>query len=166
MPRFAALFMFCVLLLAAAAVGEDRASGAPLNIAEVIASAPLQRLQPPQFASASMARPPAITTEGSHKKRVLDRKFFLLAGLGTALTVADYEMTQSCMARRVCVEADPLIPRSRAGMYATNLPLNAVLYYWSYRRKAAGKKLWWLPPLFVIGSHAAGVATNLRFVGK
>ncbi len=97
-------------------------------------------------------------------RKVFDRKFALLIGLSTALTVADYEMTQSCMARHACVESDPFLPHSRAGMYATNIPVNAALFWWSYKRKADGKRFWWLPPLAIIGSHAAGVATNLRFL--
>jgi hypothetical protein len=40
------------------------------------------------------------------------------------------------------------------------------LFWWSYRRKQDGKRLWWLAPLIVVGSHAAGVGSNLRFVGK
>jgi hypothetical protein len=100
------------------------------------------------------------------KKKILDGKFLLLIGLGTALTIADYEMTLRCLDRRICREANPLLPTSRAGMYATNIPLNAALYYWSYKRKATGKKLWWVAPLAIIGSHAIGVGTNVRFVGK
>ena len=95
--------------------------------------------------------------------RVFDKKFAFLAVVSTALTVADYEMTASCLARHACAEADPFLPHTRAGMYSTNIPLNAVLFYWSYRRKATGKKLWWMPPAAIIGSHLAGAASNLRF---
>ncbi len=100
------------------------------------------------------------------KKKVFDKKFAVLAGLAAGLTIADFEMSQHCLQRRTCVEADPLMPTSHAGMYLTNIPLNAVLFWWSYRRKEDGKRLWWLAPLMVVGSHAAGVGTNLRFVGK
>jgi hypothetical protein len=112
--------------------------------------------------SAEWAMPLAIAPAEKPRRKVFDKKFGLLVGLGTALTIADYEMTQHCLAARTCVETDPLLPHSRAGMYGTNMPLNAALFYWGYKRKAAGKKLWWLPPLFVIGSHAAGVITNVR----
>ena len=96
------------------------------------------------------------------KRKVLDKKFLLLAGLGTGLTILDYELTQRCLAAQSCVEADPLLPHSRAGMYATNIPLNLALFWWSYRRKADGKRLWWMPSLAVAVSHAVGVGSNLR----
>ncbi|MGI9101055.1 MAG: hypothetical protein ACR2IF_01305 [Terriglobales bacterium] len=108
---------------------------------------------------------PAVPELPPHRK-VFDKKFALMAGFAAGLTIADYEMTQRCLQRRTCAEADPFLPHSRAGMYATNLPLNAALFWWSYRRKEDGKRLWWLAPMMVIGSHAAGVVTNLRFVGK
>jgi hypothetical protein len=110
---------------------------------------------------------PLVSPLGPQKRhKVLDRNFLLLMGVGTALTIVDFEMTQSCLARRVCREANPVVPTSRAGMYATNIPLNAALYYWSYRRKASGKRLWWVAPLTIVGSHAVGVASNIPFVGR
>ncbi len=115
---------------------------------------------------APIAIAPAPVIARQPRRRVMDRNFLLLIGLGTALTIADYEMTQGCLARRICSEANPMLPTSRAGMYATNIPLNAALYFWSYKRKAAGKRLWWVAPLVIIGSHAAGIGTNVRFLGK
>ena len=128
---------------------------------------------PPAFDGGDFAAQPAVlappviaeTTPGKGKK-VFDKKFAVLAGLAAGLTIADFEMTQHCLQRRTCAEADPLMPTSHAAMYASNLPLNAALFWWSYRRKEDGKRLWWLAPLMVVGSHAAGVGSNLRFVGK
>src|ERR1051326_1076193 len=77
------------------------------------------------------------------KKKVLDKKFLALTGIATALTGADFEMTQHCLGNHSCVEADPLMPSSRAGMYASSVPVNAALYYWSYRLKAKGSRVWW-----------------------
>jgi hypothetical protein len=34
------------------------------------------------------------------------------------------------------------------------------------RDRQRQRKLWWLAPLIVVGSHAAGVGTNIRFIGK
>ncbi len=115
------------------------------------------------------ARPQPIVSQRLLKEQIepgrsphtSDRKFVLLSGLAMGLTIADFEMTQRCLAQRSCAEANPLMPASRAGMYASNVPLNMALLYWSYRRKAAGKRFWWVPPLMIIGSHAAGVGTNI-----
>jgi hypothetical protein len=122
---------------------------------------------PPAFAAAEWAAQPIVSEPApAKKKKVFDKKFALLAGFAAGLTIADFELTQRCLQRRTCVEADPLMPTSHAGMYATNIPLNAALFWWSYRRKQDGKRLWWLAPLMVVGSHAAGVGTNIRFIEK
>ena len=97
-------------------------------------------------------------------KKVIDKKFLVLAGLSSALTVADFELTQSCIAGHRCIESDPLMPSSRAGMYASSMPVNAGLTYLSYRLKAKGKRYWWVPMVAIAASHAVGVGTNLRFL--
>jgi len=165
-------FLFCVAVLLSAgelpdAPGRDRpvprTAVASPSAADESTALTLDLAQP-----VMPARPVISITNPADKpaKKVFDKKFAFLAVLATGLTVADYEMTQRCLARHSCVEADPLLPHSRAGMYATNIPLNAALFYWAYRRKAGGKRLWWLPPMAIIASHAVGVQSNLKFVGK
>lgn len=105
----------------------------------------------------------ALATERPRKK-VVDKKFLALTGVATVLTVMDFEMTQHCLGNRTCRESDPLMPASRAGMYASSAPVNAALYYWSYRWKKQGKRLWWVPTVAAIASHAVGVGTNIRFL--
>jgi hypothetical protein len=105
------------------------------------------------------AEPPAY-------RRVLDKKFWLLAGLTTALTTTDIEFTQHCLHENRCVELDPFMPHSRAGMYAATYPANAAFFYWSFRRRKSGKRLWWLAPVIDIGSHAVGTWSGARFLDK
>ena len=159
----AALLLFACSISAMAAELPDAPSSGRLQPASAVVAVPhdssiLTAVDPAEWAMPVVALP----IETKPERKVFDKKFALLTGLGTALTIADYEMTQRCLAARTCVETDPLLPLSRAGMYATNMPLNAALFYWGYKRKAAGKRLWWLPPLFVVGSHAVGVITNIR----
>jgi hypothetical protein len=122
--------------------------------------------QPTAVAQPIAIAQPIVSERPAKPKKVFEKKFALLAGLAAGLTIADFEMTQHCLKFRTCAEADPLMPTSHAGMYASNMPLNAALFWWSYRRKQDGKRLWWLAPLVVVGSHAAGIGTNLRFIGK
>ncbi len=163
----AVVLLFACALPALAGELPDAPSSGRVQPVSAVAPAPREpsivtASDSAEWAPATPVLMPVEATVPAKKTKVFDRKFGLLAALGTALTVADYEMTQHCLAARTCVETDPLLPHSRAGMYATNMPLNAALFYWAYQRKAAGKRLWWLPPLFVIGSHAAGVITNVR----
>ena len=135
----------------------------------VITATELRVAAPPALDLAEAIAPPIVierTRDSAPRRKVFDKKFAVLSALAAGLTIADFEMTQHCLQRHTCVEADPLMPTSHAGMYLTNIPLNAALFWWSYRRKEDGKRLWWLAPLMVVGSHAVGMGTNLRFIGK
>ncbi len=168
--RLGGIFLIAAVLLLTLAAAGGEIPDAPSAIVLPERGVPLVR-EPllPNFDIAEFAPAPIVNAavfgpERPRPRRIIDAKFLLLAGISTGLTVADYEMTQSCLARHVCAEADPLLPHSRAGMYATNIPVNAAIFWWSYKRKAAGKRLWWLPPMAVIASHAIGVGTNVRFL--
>ncbi len=93
--------------------------------------------------------------------RIVDRKFMAMGAALMALTVSDLERTQHCLARAECVELNPMLPHSRAGMYAVNVPINAGTMYLAYKMKAAGWKTWWVAPALNIAGHAVG--TGIRF---
>jgi hypothetical protein len=157
-----------VLLLAvSAAAAEPPDAPSTERFQPIDAAAAIHDLSGrPAFELAEWVAPPMAIEAPAPARKVFDKKFALLAGLAVGLTVADFEMTQRCLQRHTCAEANPLMPTSHAGMYATNIPLNAALFWWSYRRRQDGKRLWWLAPLMVVASHAVGVGTNLRFLGK
>src|SRR5512135_1057415 len=89
----------------------------------ILTRSPASLLSPllPSPDAAEFAPAPVLNLERPKPRKVVDGKFLFLTGLATGLTVADYEMTQSCMARHLCKEADPLLPHSRVGMYGTNI---------------------------------------------
>ena len=93
--------------------------------------------------------------------RIADRKFISMSAALMALTVSDLERTQHCLARSTCVEMNPMLPHSRVGMYAMNLPINAGTMYLAYKMKAAAWKTWWVVPALNIAGHALG--TGIRF---
>ncbi len=93
--------------------------------------------------------------------RVVDRKFVALSATLMSLTVSDLERTQHCLARGTCTEMNPMLPHSRAGMYAVNVPINAGTMFLAYKMKAAGWKTWWVLPALNIAGHAVG--TGIRF---
>ncbi len=161
------LAAMAVLLFAIVSAAGELPNAPSSEPSAALTETPLLRVTaPPAFDLAEWVAQPVAIEAPAKPKKVFDKKFAALSFLAAGLTVADFEMTQRCLARHTCVEADPLMPSSRAGMYATNMPLNAALFWWSYRRKAEGKRLWWVAPLVIIGSHAAGVATNVPFIGK
>lgn len=157
------LLLIAVLFCTVLAIAKDppdapsATRAALLHTEPALDTLPLSGFDIKEWTSALVAERPA-------NKKVLDKKFFALTGVATGLTVADFELTQGCMARHMCVESDPLMPSSRAGMYASSAPVNAALYYWSYRLKAKGSRFWWVPTAAVIASHAVGVGTNIRFL--
>lgn len=114
----------------------------------------------------SMVQPPANPLAGPAEPRrakVIDRNFILLGALTFGLTAADIELTQHCLQAKTCVELNPTLPHSRWGMYATNTPVNLAVMYFAYRRKASGKRGWWIAPLVDTGIHGVGIGTNVRF---
>jgi hypothetical protein len=155
--------LICAMLLLslAALAGEDPDAPSATRVNALQRSAALNTFSIKSFDAAEWA---VIVAPAPVKKKVVDKKFLALTGIATVLTVADFEMTQHCLGNRTCVEADPLMPSSRAGMYASSIPVNAALYYWSYRLKAKGSRIWWLPTVAAIASHAVGVGTNIRFI--
>ena len=140
---------------AATAVTEAAPAIPPSNLSALpVLSAP---------APVSLAIQPSVEP-APPKRKVIDKKFIFLNAMTFALTTADIEMTQHCMAAKTCVELNPTLPHSRWGMYAVNTVTNTAVTYFSYRRRKAGKWGWWVAPAVDIGAHAVGVGSNLRFV--
>jgi len=93
--------------------------------------------------------------------RVVDARFVAFSAVLMAFTVSDLEKTHHCLARATCMEMNPMLPHSRAGMYAVNLPINAATMYLGYRLKSAGRRTWWIAPALVTAGHVVG--TGFRF---
>jgi hypothetical protein len=143
--------------------GNPSATLAGIGVAPNLPEASLPSLQLrslSQFPSFIPAQPPL------RRPRTVDKKFVTLGALVFGLTVMDMELTQYCLHRHTCVELDPALPQSHFGMYATSTPVNLAVMYFAYRLRAARKKAWWVAPLVDIGSHATGVGSNVRFLGK
>ena len=106
-------------------------------------------------------RPSLASVSDERPARVMDRKFVAMSVALMAVTVSDLERTQHCLALGTCTELNPMLPHSRAGMYAVNVPINAGTMYLAYKMKAAGWKMWWVAPALNIAGHAVG--TGIRF---
>ena len=92
--------------------------------------------------------------------------FWTFAAASVALTVADVELTHSCVNNVAgCRERNPLFgPHpTRARMYSISLPITSALLGVSYyvRRKNKANWAWKVPPISLTASHAAGVVSNL-----
>jgi hypothetical protein len=123
----------------------------------------------PQAAVLSAAVPPLvqpIVVVPKAQKPVSTRKFWALTAFSAAMTVADIELTQNCLATvRGCYETDPLYGThpTRARMYAINVPINAAVAYVSYKAMTGKRlsKLWAWPQLALTATHFGGVVTNI-----
>ncbi len=156
------LVLCAVLLVATAAFATDPPDAPSASRANALRnSAALETSPASEFRIEEFA---VIAPVMAPEKKVVDKKFLAVTGIATALTVMDFEMTQHCLGNHTCRESDPLMPTSRAGMYASSAPVNAALYYWSYKLKQRGKSYWWVPTAAAIASHAIGVGTNIRFL--
>jgi hypothetical protein len=157
--RFPLLIVALLVCLGASAVAGElpdspRTAQDLQGLASINWSFPIPVVQPP--ASAMLASP------GTGRK-VIDRNFLLLGALTFGLTAADIELTQHCLGAKTCVELNPTLPHSRWGMYAVNTPVNLAVMYFACRRKASGKRGWWIAPLIDTGIHGVGIGSNVRF---
>jgi hypothetical protein len=143
LPRFACVF-FLALIFVSFAFAANRIP-------------PNQQLQSSADSASNTApymRP--IEQEKTKHRRVADKKFIGVSALAMGLTIADIETTQHCLGNGTCKELNPLMPHSRAGMYAVNVPVNALAIYMSYRLKANGHRTWWIAPIAISGAHGVG----------
>jgi hypothetical protein len=146
--------------LALPAAAGDRAGAEALAYPDApSAMLPAAALKPIAFTPAPVLERVPEKPRGT----TVDRNFVLFSVLAGALSVADIELTQRCQDARTCIEMNPFMPRTRAAKYAAVTSFNAALFYWSFRRKESGKRLWWVAPLLVVGAHAVGTADNIRF---
>ena len=142
---FTCAVVFALVFLSIASAQEQ----APTAKSELLA-----RADAPSYSAAYLVRP--IETAKPKPKRVADAKFIGMSALAMGLTIADIETTQHCLGNGTCRELNPLMPHSRAGMYAVNVPVNSLAMYVSYRLKAGGHKTWWIAPIAISGAHAVG----------
>lgn len=97
-----------------------------------------------------------VSSESS--QHVIDKRFIGMSAIVMGLTIADLESTQRCLSNHTCRELNPMLPTSRVGMYAVNLPINAGAMYFAYRLKAGGHRNWWIVPALVSAGHGVGFA--------
>ena len=90
------------------------------------------------------------------------RGFWAITASATALTVADVELSQACLQRGTCTEANPLLPSSRRAAYGIQVPVTAAAILLSYRMKKHHHKGWWLPQFGLVVGHAIGTGSGAR----
>lgn len=151
--KAAASIVILLLLLTLASFAEEVPSGPSPQPAAVLSAAVPVLVQP-------------IVVVPSKPKPTSTKKFWALTAFSAAMTVADIELTQNCLATvRGCYETDPIYGThpSRARMYAINIPVNAAVSYLSYKAMN-GKRLsrmWAWPQLALTATHFGGVMTNI-----
>ena len=98
----------------------------------------------------------------AQERRTADLGYWLLQGAQAGAAVADIEATQHCIHAGTCREGNPLMPRSRGGMYALDMSIVAGEAYASWRLKRHGSRVWWIGPVIGISEHTFGVALAVR----
>lgn len=134
------------------------------GFAEELPSAPARQSAMLSAAVPVLVEP--IVVVPSKPKPISTKKFWALTAFSAAMTVADIELTQNCLAAvRGCYETDPLYGThpTRARMYAINVPINVAVSYLSYKTMTGKRlsKMWAWPQLALAGTHFGGVVTNI-----
>jgi hypothetical protein len=87
---------------------------------------------------------------------------WIATAIHAGAAVADVETTQHCLAARTCYEGNPLMPSSRAGMYAVDFGLVAGSAIIAHRMHKEGKAGWWVVPVSGIAWHGIGIGVTLH----
>ena len=95
---------------------------------------------------------------------ILASGFWMLTGATIATTVADIELTQHCISRATCHEANPLLLSGRKRAYAIALPIAIGVSYLGHKWRRDGTRYWWVPQAAVMAGHGVGIGFGLRFV--
>ncbi len=94
----------------------------------------------------------------------------VLLALSMAVGAADVEFTKHCIGIGTCREANPFMPRSRAGQYAIKSVISTSFFFqgWGLRgsRHPRLRKIWWLPQAAWIGANIYGAWTGERLYGR
>ncbi len=148
----------CVFLLAFVAAGAAFAGDQvpPEKAVAITASAEPAPSIAPYAGPIENVQPTKVLAEKPSWRQVVDKKFVAVHAIAMGFTIADIERTQHCLGNGTCRELNPMLPLSRAGMYAVNVPMNAAAMYLSYRLKASGRRTWWIAPVAIGGSHGVG----------
>lgn len=150
--KAAASIVILLLVLTLASFAEEIPSGPSPQPAVLSAAVPV------------LVQPVVVVPR--KPKPTSTKKFWAVTAFSAAMTVADIELTQNCLATvRGCYETDPIYGThpSRARMYAINVPINAAVSYLSYKTMT-GKRLtrmWAWPQLALTATHFGGVVTNI-----
>jgi hypothetical protein len=113
------------------------------------------------------ANPPAPKVEAARPRLATKRPVLLLALAQVGAAALDVEMTQHCINKGTCYEANPLMPESRWGQYAVKGGvITSTLFFGLGLRRTEGKwarRLWWVPQAANIGASLYGASTGWRF---
>src|SRR5205814_5751309 len=126
------------------------------GLAKEVPSAPQPHSAMLSAAVPVLVQPIVVVPQAS--KPIPAKKFWALTAFSAAMTVADIELTQNCLATiRGCYETDPLYGThpTRMRMYAINVPINALVAYLSYKAMNGKRlsKVWSLPQLALTATH-------------
>jgi len=103
----------------------------------------------------------------THKPRIFDRKFLLLAGIATSATILDIATTSHCMSTYGdCQEGNPLLgshpsPAKLYGVSFSMLGGQLLASAWM-RRKMPNGRSWMIPPIIAGTGHGIAAALNFR----
>ena len=153
--KTALTFVLFLLVLNLAGFAEEVPSGPQPQVAVLTAAVP------------PLVQPIVVVPKNQKPQRPISaKKFWALTAFSAAMTVADIELTQNCLATvRGCYETDPLYGThpTRARMYAINVPINAAVAYVSYKAMTGKRRsrLWMWPQLALTATHFGGVVTNI-----
>jgi hypothetical protein len=84
------------------------------------------------------------TAAKTEHRPVADRAFWTSTGILFAVTVANVQVSHSCLEAQSCT-LEQLPSKSTGGMYAVALPIDAGVAFLGYKLKQHSHRWWWVP---------------------
>jgi len=143
--------LLLVLLLASTLRGEGLPDAAWRETRDTLAA------NPPAAKAATPATPRLAT-----KRPVF---YLMLAEAGAA--ALDVELTQHCIHKGTCYEANPFMPSNRWGQYGMTAGFITCTFFTGVGMRRWENKwvrrLWWIPQAANVGTSLYGAATGWRY---
>ena len=110
----------------------------------------------------------AQSVNQSPQKKVVDKKFIILAGLLVSSQVLDTETTHIGINKYGLREGNPLmapfVNRGRLASYSVGLGIDTGILTISYFLKKNNSRFWWIPPVAHTGVHFYAGSKNWKLI--
>ena len=137
-----------------------------LLLAGTLSAGTIKDAMKPETRESLALNPPAPIIEVARPRLATKRPVLLLVLAQAGAAALDVEMSQRCINKGTCYEANPFMPQNRWGMYAIKGGVITSTFFFGLgiRRSEnkGARRLWWIPQGVNIATSLYGASTGWR----